>query len=190
MDIKTLCLGVLNFGAASGYDIKKYFECTFSHFFAAGFGSIYPALAELTRDGLVTCREMPQEGKPDRKVYSLTDTGRQAFVDALTATPPSHKIRSEFLVLTFFAHLLPPERLNEILDQRLEEMQQSIAKITEYEQQQREMDTPDHAGVRFCAGFGKTMMQTASNFIRLHREELLTAARSTPSQEFPARTQE
>ena len=49
MDIKTLCLGVLTQGEASGYDIKKHFECVFSHFYVAGFGSIYPALTELAR---------------------------------------------------------------------------------------------------------------------------------------------
>jgi hypothetical protein len=55
MDVKTLCLGVLTEGNKSGYEIKRCFEEAFSHFFVAGFGSIYPALAELSRAGLVTC---------------------------------------------------------------------------------------------------------------------------------------
>jgi len=39
MDVKTLCLGVLNRGEASGYEIKKQCEeGPFSHFYAAGFG--------------------------------------------------------------------------------------------------------------------------------------------------------
>ncbi len=33
MDVKTLCLGVLCHGDATGYDIKKHFETAFSHFF-------------------------------------------------------------------------------------------------------------------------------------------------------------
>ena len=45
MDVKTVCLGMLTDGPASGYDLKKQFESTFSHFFAAGYGSIYPALS-------------------------------------------------------------------------------------------------------------------------------------------------
>lgn len=119
MDIKTLCLGVLTQGEASGYDIKKHFEQVFSHFYVAGFGSIYPALTELARDGLVTCREETQANRPDRKVYALTATGREAFLKALVATPPRHRIRSEFFVLLQFAHLLPPERLSAVLDERL-----------------------------------------------------------------------
>ena len=44
MDVKTVCLGMLTDGTASGYDLKKEFESTFAHFFAAGYGSIYPAV--------------------------------------------------------------------------------------------------------------------------------------------------
>ena len=54
MDVKTVCLGMLTDGAASGYDLKKQFESTFGHFFAAGYGSIYPALSSLAGQGLVT----------------------------------------------------------------------------------------------------------------------------------------
>ena len=41
MDVKTVCLGMLTDGEASGYDLKKEFESSFSHFFAAGYGSSY-----------------------------------------------------------------------------------------------------------------------------------------------------
>jgi DNA-binding PadR family transcriptional regulator len=68
MDVKTVCLGMLNDGEASGYDLKKHFESTFAHFFAAGYGSIYPALSSLAEAGLVNCREIAQDGKPDRMV--------------------------------------------------------------------------------------------------------------------------
>ena len=51
LDVKTLCLGLLSRGEASGYDLKKDFESLFRHFFPAGYGSIYPALAGLALVG-------------------------------------------------------------------------------------------------------------------------------------------
>ncbi len=48
MSVKDLYLGVLTFGNASGYDLKKFFLQSFGHFYAAGYGPIHPALAELT----------------------------------------------------------------------------------------------------------------------------------------------
>ena len=129
MDVKTLCLGVLTEGDKSGYDIKRCFEEAFSHFFVAGFGSIYPALAELSRSGLVTCENVEQEGRPDKKVYSLTPAGERLLVDELMSTPPRHKVRSEFLVLMYFAHLLPPARLAVIIDERIAQWEPVLAEI-------------------------------------------------------------
>ena len=48
MNVRTLCLGILSVGEASGYEIKKDIEeGMFSHFIDASFGSIYPALTQL-----------------------------------------------------------------------------------------------------------------------------------------------
>lgn len=60
MDVKTLCLGVLSTGDANGYGLKKYVEEAFSYYHVAGFGSLYPALADLTYHGDVRCRELEQ----------------------------------------------------------------------------------------------------------------------------------
>jgi DNA-binding PadR family transcriptional regulator len=127
LDVKTICLGVLTLGEATGYEIKKQFEMAFRHFFAAGFGSIYPALNELTGEGLLTCREVRQVGRPDKKVYRITEAGRHTFQRALAATPPRHKVRSEFLALTFFADALPRERLDEVLEERAADLERQLA---------------------------------------------------------------
>lgn len=66
MDVKTVYLEILTDRATSGYVLKKQFESTFGHFFAAGYGSIYPALSSLAGQGLVTCEHIAQNGKPDR----------------------------------------------------------------------------------------------------------------------------
>ena len=50
MDVKTLCIGILSLGDASGYEIKKQLEERFSFFYDASFGSIYPALNKLQKE--------------------------------------------------------------------------------------------------------------------------------------------
>ncbi|MEN8176388.1 MAG: PadR family transcriptional regulator, partial [Pseudomonadota bacterium] len=80
MHIKTLCLGALCFGDATGYDIKKLFEAAFNHFHTASFGSIYPALSQLQDAGLVTHSVEPGDKHPDRKLFRVTDEGRDAFL--------------------------------------------------------------------------------------------------------------
>jgi PadR family transcriptional regulator AphA len=172
MDVKTLCLGALTRGDATGYEIKKHFEDAFSHFYAAaGYGSIYPALAELAEEGLVTCTELEQEKRPDKKVYSLTEAGRRAFVEALMRTPGRHKIRSEFLVLMYFAHLLPPQRLAQVMDERAAEFDGLLAQIEACGGDLENAEIP--VGVRFTMGYGLAVLRAGRDYIRANQGRLL-----------------
>ena len=169
MDVKTVCLGMLTDGPASGYDLKKEFESSFAHFFAAGYGSIYPALSALAEDGLVDCELVPQEGKPDRKVYRITESGRAFLLNALENTSPCHKVRSEFLATMCFAHLMRPEVIEAVLDDRL-------ANIARYQELFRELETSCDqdwpAGADFVLGFGKAMATAMETYIKENRHKL------------------
>ncbi len=169
MDVKTVCLGMLTDGAASGYDLKKQFESTFGHFFAAGYGSIYPALSSLAEDGLVECEEIPQEGKPDRKLYRITEAGREQLLAALDKPDPSHKVRSEFLATMCFAHLMTGEQIRTVLAHRLDEIQQYLGMFEEFE---REGALDSQAGMRFVCGCGKAVMEAMQEHIEKHGHEL------------------
>lgn len=171
MDVKTLCLGLLSLGDACGYDLKKRFEALFRHFFSAGYGSIYPALAELAQQGLVTCRTENAEGRPERKVYSITDAGRRRFQEALHRTRPQHKLRSDFLAMLYFAEFLEPERLQALLDDRLEQLRAAEAHIAAIQQDWQD-DVP--GGARFVAGFGALLARVAADYIECNRHLLDT----------------
>ena len=183
MNVKELCLGALTFGDASGYDLKKFFETTFSQFCSAGFGSIYPALAELTAEGLVSCEQHSQEGKPDRKLYHLTAAGRKVFLRALQAASPVHRVKSDFLLALYFAHLLPPAHLQSLIDGRIAELDRHMQLITESEA------APDtqrkySAGSQFVRGYGKAVMRAARDYLCARRQTLITSARTVKSKPF------
>lgn len=169
MDVKTVCLGMLTDGPASGYDLKKQFESSFAHFFAAGYGSIYPALSSLADQGLVECEEIPQEGKPDRKVYRITDEGGAFLKEALQNPCPCHKLRSEFLATMCFAHLMRPEDIEAVLDHRLEEIARYQAMFAQLESER--MDDSS-AGMKFVLGFGKAMANAMQTYINDNRQVL------------------
>ena len=175
MDVKDLCLGALTYGDATGYDIKKFFDSTFSHCFLAGYGSIYPALAELTGEKLVTARTAPGQGGPNRKIYHLTEAGRRAFLARLKDTAPQHKVKSEFLVRMYFAHLLPPAKLEAILDKHLDDIEHKLKLIQAHEHAHAESGVAA-GGAQFVCGFGKAVMGAASDYIRTHRRSLRKAS--------------
>jgi DNA-binding PadR family transcriptional regulator len=172
MDVKTVCLGMLTDGPASGYDMKKCFESSFGHFFPAGYGSIYPALATLARDRMVEFEEVAQEGKPDRKVYTITDTGRDELLKGLSNANPTHKVRSEFLAMMCFAHLMSDEQVNLIIDNKLLELDAFLQMFDECPASQCG-SMPN--GARFVAGFGQFIAASLKDYIEENRR-MLTGA--------------
>jgi PadR family transcriptional regulator, regulatory protein AphA len=172
LDTRTLCLGVLSAGEASGYDIKKCLEEGFGAFLDVSHASIYPALAMLLDEGLVSCTEVRQSARPDKKIYALTDVGREALVDGLAKSPGRHRVRSEFLALLIFAEYLPPERLRQVLDTRLAEIDAQLRHIASRER------VGESAGRCFAAGFAEAVLGASRDYILEHRRSLEQAAAS------------
>jgi transcriptional regulator len=79
-DLESLILGVLQHGELHGYEISKRIKQVSEQALQVGEGQLYPALHSLEKDGLVTATWVPQEGKPPRKVYSLTEKGQSELV--------------------------------------------------------------------------------------------------------------
>lgn len=180
MDVKTVCLGLLTFGEASGYDIKKHIEAGFEHFFSTGFGSIYPALAALAAQGLATVAAAPQGGRPERKVYRITPAGERALRRTLATCEPTHRVRSELLALLYFAHLMPPERIAAVLDTQLAQMREGLARM------KRTGCPGEHewpGSVRFVQGFGIALHEAAVRYMAANRGLL----ESPPSGAAPSR---
>ncbi|MFQ5610336.1 MAG: PadR family transcriptional regulator, partial [Woeseiaceae bacterium] len=148
---------------------KKEFESSFGHFFAAGYGSIYPALSSLAKSGLVECRHVPQEGKPDRKVYRITDAGREHLLEALDDPAPMHKVRSEFLATMCFAHLMSPEQIERVLQSRSEDIARYLALFEELKVGGTK-DWPQ--GMQFVCGFGKAMTEAMQKYIEENKDML------------------
>jgi PadR family transcriptional regulator, regulatory protein AphA len=130
MNIRTACLALLAHGEASGYDLKKrWTDGPFSRFFDASFGSIYPTLAKLERDGLVVLRHDVQAGKPPRKVYSLTEDGQAAFTEALSLPPEPDTFRSAFALLALCAPFMPAGVLEKAIGARLADQRAELAEL-------------------------------------------------------------
>ncbi len=167
LDVRTLCLGVLHRGDTTGYEIKKMFEeGPLGHFLEASYGSIYPALMRLTDEGLVSFRDEPQKGRPDKKVYTLTDKGRAHFKKVLLEEPAEDKFRSEFLFVGLFAELLPPGHMSRLINRQIALVNQKFNMIA---------DRMPHAqtdGARFVNGFGQALCRTAIEYLESNRAML------------------
>lgn len=171
MDVRTICLGILTRGDATGYEIKKLFEdCRFSYFVEASFGSIYPALSRLTDDGLVSVREEAGGRRPDRKVYSITPKGRDAFVASLGGPLSDDRFRSPFLFAMMFSDFLDPGRVTALLDDYIADTEARLAQIT------CDCGRPCNAREAFICGYGRTAYSAVLGFLKDRRNEFKMGA--------------
>ncbi len=104
---KFVILGLLTCRPMSGYDIKKAIEISISEFWHESFGNIYTTLRKLLNSGFVEKTVKEQSGKPDRYVYSITDSGMHTLTEWIIEPCDIPRIRDEFLVKFFFRHHLP-----------------------------------------------------------------------------------
>jgi DNA-binding PadR family transcriptional regulator len=112
MHVKSMLLGFLMHQSMTGYELKKLFSISFSFFSGLSYGSIYPALKKMEQEGLITMQLQVQDGAPNRKVYTITDEGKKAFLHALKAPFTHERGKHPFLTrLFFFAYLTPEERI-------------------------------------------------------------------------------
>ncbi|MEV6771935.1 PadR family transcriptional regulator [Nocardia sp. NPDC051030] len=62
--------------ASSGYDLARRFDKSIGFFWNATHQQIYRVLKRMEEQGWVTAEAVLQEGRPDKKVYTVSDAGR------------------------------------------------------------------------------------------------------------------
>lgn len=119
--LEFLILGSLSIHEMSGYEIKKLMSNSTAFFSNISDGSLYPTLKRCEENGLVRSKELVENGR-FKKVYELTEEGRQIFSDYLEKPLKPLNFRYEMLIRLFFARNLTQEQLFLIIDQHIQQL--------------------------------------------------------------------
>jgi DNA-binding PadR family transcriptional regulator len=128
-------LGILTIGPHTGYDIKQHMEKSTSYFWNENYGQIYPSLAELLERKDVAVDVKRQQGKPDKKVYNITDQGKQTLSDWLSQ-PMVHEVmlkKNELLLRVFFGSNAPPETIIQHIREHKGKLEEALQMFQELE---------------------------------------------------------
>lgn len=128
-----IILGFLLHSEMSGYDIKRFMQTSTANFYEASFGSIYPMLGKMEQSGLVSSNEFVEGGKY-RKLYSITDAGRKAFLEWLEQPIELNRDKHTHLVRIFFYGWLKPEKVRELVGAYISAMEAELGKLKELEE--------------------------------------------------------
>src|SRR3954469_6973521 len=92
---------------AHGYEIKRGLEERFGTVVAPlNAGQVYTTLQRLQRDELVADDAVAQSGRPDKRVYRLTEAGRAALEEWLGGPSAPTRLRDDFFMKLVFAQSL------------------------------------------------------------------------------------
>ena len=107
-----ILLGFLSYRPMSGYDIERWMKVSTAHFWHVKLSQIYVSLKKLEEEGFVQSHVEPQTDRPDRRVYTITDSGLAAFkawqADILIEVDQK---KDTLLLKVFFASPLEKEGL-------------------------------------------------------------------------------
>ena len=102
-------LGLISNGDKTGYEIMTVFRDSLNHFWTAQTSQIYRELQTMEKAGWIRQTHVPQTGKPDKNVFSITEAGRAELIAWLRADNLPRYERSPLLLKTFFLGELEPE---------------------------------------------------------------------------------
>ena len=116
MSLKYALLGFLNYNPGSGYDLKMLMDVSTSNFWHAKQSQIYTVLKKLENDEMVLSHIEPQENRPNRRVYEITESGQASLREWLEQPLMTIEPRKEVLLLKLFfsAQLNPQTILTEL----------------------------------------------------------------------------
>lgn len=103
-------LGFLNYEPMSGYDLVKAFESSLQFFWHAQNSHIYLELKKLEKKGYICGKTIIQSDRPNKKIFSITETGKKEFMKWLAegAGEEATHFKSSFLMKVFFGGNMTP----------------------------------------------------------------------------------
>jgi len=137
---QTAVLGALSVMPMTGYALRNEIRDTLGHFWSESFGQIYPALAELERQGLVARRGAERTGS---STFAITPAGIARLLQLLGEPTQPSPPRNGLLLRLFFGRQLGPAACRTLVRRAREQAEQQLTRLGAVRGQLR--DDQEHA---------------------------------------------
>jgi DNA-binding PadR family transcriptional regulator len=130
-----LILAMLRQRPQHGYELKKCIDFALGGTVSLNNKVLYPALKQFEELEAVVRQVVPQEGKPNRHIYHLTERGIELLHAYLCDFPPHYAANeAEFFTRVAFFDYLDLEERQAILQKRLAHLQGQLAYLHNLQQ--------------------------------------------------------
>ena len=118
VSLRYFILGLLAQQPMSGYDIRRFLKSLSWLIGSPSSGSLYPILRSLPEEGLATVETIPGLDRPPRKIYTITEAGRQVLQTWVDQPAASQAPLKAFVMRLLLADNFSQARLTAHLRQR------------------------------------------------------------------------
>lgn len=121
--------------SGSGYDLAKHFDEKVNCFWKATQQQIYRELSRLEEQGWVSSEVVIQEGRPNKKLYSITQLGKQELTEWISQPSEPTQIREDLLVKIISGYLVSKSIIRQELERRRQVHLEKLSHFQDLEQQ-------------------------------------------------------
>jgi DNA-binding PadR family transcriptional regulator len=153
--IDMVILGLLSHDDLTGYDIKKQIDGSIRFFWKGSFGSIYPALAELEKQGSVRRLKGNDSGGREKIIYSITGQGKEILRAWVRDEKASNDLKYETLMKLFFGGVESKETAFRNIEVFEEQIKADLKVLQVYKANiEKALDEEDHVYFYLTILFG------------------------------------
>ncbi len=176
-------LGLLSYGDMSGYEMMETFKSSLIFFWNATTSQIYRELKVLEEKGWAEKTIVPQQKKPDKNVFHITEAGRAELARWLS-TPPEEVARNPLLMKVFFFAANPVEeniKFFKELEAESAQAAQILGGVPQYiDHYAKEVSATDAMYWKMTLDFGRRYQEMMSQWARACLDTLQTEAQTSP----------
>jgi len=135
MSVPLTLLGLLDREPSHGYDLKRDYDAYFGRGKPLPFGQVYATLARLSRDGKAVAGDAEPGAGPDRKRYTITQTGKYEVEAWLSEPIPAEPHLQTDLFVKVVLSLMLGRPAEEYLDVQRAAHLQRMRELTDLKRQ-------------------------------------------------------
>ncbi|KMK76525.1 PadR family transcriptional regulator [Alkalihalobacillus pseudalcaliphilus] len=135
MSLRYALLGIISKKPITGYDVVRIFKQQMIYFWNSTHSQIYTELHKMENDNLIEHELVIQGTSPNKKVYSLTDSGKKDLIRWAIEEPlKTTKIKDEFLIKATIFPILTVNEINKLLDEVIEREEKILSMTKDWKE--------------------------------------------------------
>ena len=129
--VQNALLALLFERARHGYELRDLFEAALGGNWELNSGQIYSSLDRLARDGLVVEESVEKGGGPEKRLWTLTEEGREDLAGWFESpVPRDYRLRDEFYLKLMLALVTRPDKARQVLTVQRRELFRELHDLT------------------------------------------------------------